>query len=199
MAFINTVDSNEARGAVAELYRTQQNASGMVPNYARIYCHNPDVMTAWTDLLKAIKSGLNEREFLLVSFTAAWSMGNTYCLLAFARRLLRQGLSAEALVEIVQGNVGNYLTDREREIVDFSSKVVLDSSRVSRADVQRLRSLGVEESEIFHIAAAAAARCFFARLGDGLGVQADAHLADMDATLVSVLSVGRPIEGPGTQ
>ena len=43
--------------------------------------------------------------------------------------------------------------------------------------------------------AAAAARCFFSKAVDGVGAQADAAYAELDAPLRETLTVGRPIAG----
>jgi len=56
-----------------------------------------------------------------------------------------------------------------------------------------LRSHGYQDAEIFDVAAAAAARCFFSKLLDALGGQADSTFNDLDPTLREALTVGRPI------
>ena len=63
--------------------------------------------------------------------------------------------------------------------------------------VRRLREAGLADDEIVDVAAAAAARCFFTKIIDGLGAQADAAFAELDPALRDVLVVGRPIEGDG--
>ena len=45
----------------------------------------------------------------------------------------------------------------------------------------------------FDIAATAAARCFFSKLLDALGVQADSSFSDLDPALREALTVGRPV------
>ena len=44
------------------------------------------------------------------------------------------------------------------------------------------------------MAAAAAARCFFSKLLDAVGAQADSTFKDLDPALRSALTVGRPID-----
>jgi hypothetical protein len=81
----------------------------------------------------------------------------------------------------------------ERAMMAFVEKVVLNADRVSRADIEVLRSHGYQDEESFDVAATAAARCFFSKLLDALGVQADSTFNDLDATLREALTVGRPI------
>ena len=59
---------------------------------------------------------------------------------------------------------------------------------------RRLRGLGLSDAEIFDVVAAAAMRCFFTKIVDGLGFQPDAAYAELDESLREALVVGRPIE-----
>src|SRR5215813_637152 len=76
----------------------------------------------------------------------------------------------------------------------FVEKLVLNADRITSADVETLRSHGYQDEEIFDVAAAAAARCFFSKLLDALGAQADSTFNDLDPALRSALTVGRPID-----
>ena len=64
---------------------------------------------------------------------------------------------------------------------------------IDTADVETLRSHGYEDEEIFDVAATAAARCFFSKLLDALGVQADPTFNELDPALRKALTVGRPV------
>ncbi|HEX5816849.1 MAG TPA: peroxidase, partial [Methylomirabilota bacterium] len=83
-----------------------------------------------------------------------------------------------------------------RAMMAFVEKVVLAADRMTSADVEGLRSHGYRDEEIFDLVAAAAARCFFSKLLDALGVQADAAFNDLDPALRESLTVGRPVDAP---
>ena len=78
----------------------------------------------------------------------------------------------------------------------FARKVVEDATSVSAEDVAELRDLGLSDPEIFDIAAAAAARCFFSKTLDALGIQPDAEYASLSPELRKALVTGRPIDDP---
>jgi alkylhydroperoxidase family enzyme len=78
-------------------------------------------------------------------------------------------------------------------VMDLADKVADDATSVTEADIDRLRGLGLSDPEIFDVVAAAAARCFFSKMLDGLGVEADARYAELEPDLRSALTVGRPI------
>jgi hypothetical protein len=75
-----------------------------------------------------------------------------------------------------------YATDREA-----------DATSIDQADIDRLRSLGLSDADIEDLVLAAAARCFFSKTLDALGVEPDAKYADLDRGLRDALTVGRPI------
>jgi hypothetical protein len=77
--------------------------------------------------------------------------------------------------------------------MDRAEKVAADAGSVTQADIDRLRSLGLSDDEIFDVVATSAARCFFTKIVDGLGGQPDGLYADLDPGLREVLTVGRPI------
>jgi hypothetical protein len=64
---------------------------------------------------------------------------------------------------------------------------------VYAAWLQRLRDLGLSDTEIMDVVLAAAARCFFAKTLDALGVRPDASFRELDPDVLDALVVGRPI------
>jgi alkylhydroperoxidase family enzyme len=89
---------------------------------------------------------------------------------------------------------GASLDATDRAVVDFAAQVAEDASSITAGDVQRLRNQGLDDTEIVDVALAAAARAFFTKILDALGVQADAQLGEIfDAEVRSQVTVGRPI------
>ena len=78
-------------------------------------------------------------------------------------------------------------------VMDLAEKVVDDATSIDDADLQRLRDLGLSETEIMDVVLAAAARCFFSKTLDALGVRADASYHELAPELREALVVGRPI------
>jgi alkylhydroperoxidase family enzyme len=78
-------------------------------------------------------------------------------------------------------------------VMDLAGKVAADATSVTEGNVDRLRDLGLSDTDIFDVVVAAAARCFFSKALDALGAQADPAYAELDPELRDVLTVGRPI------
>ena len=77
--------------------------------------------------------------------------------------------------------------------MDLAEKVAGDATAVTQADVDRLRSSGLSDTEILDVVLAAAVRCFFSKVLDGVGAQPDASYAALEPGLRDALAVGRPI------
>ncbi len=66
------------------------------------------------------------------------------------------------------------LTDRERALVGYAEKLTLTPARVSRSDIDGLRSHGLDDRAIHDACAIVAYFAFVNRIADGLGVQLEA-------------------------
>jgi uncharacterized peroxidase-related enzyme len=193
MTFITTTPPDAARDAVADMYRRQQDSWGYVPNYAKVFCHRPEVMARWGQLLGEIKRPMDKRRFELVTFAAAHEVRNTACSLAHGK-VLREFFSDEQIVSIAEGRLDGVLGVAEQAMVGFARQVAKDASQVAARDVAALKAFGISDAEIFDIAAAAAGRAFFTKVLDALGVQMDSPFLALDETLRCALTVGRPID-----
>jgi uncharacterized peroxidase-related enzyme len=196
MMFIDTITPQGATGAVRDMYERQQRAFGYVPNYARIFCHRPEVMAAWAGLLSSIRRNVDDRRFELVTLAAAHTLNNSYCSLAHGRALAKI-VGEQAVVHLAHGRTSDgcmsSLTEAEQATVAFARQVARDASAVTSDDAAVLRHLGLTDAEIFDIVAIAAARSFFTRMLDGLGACPDSDYLRMNDALRRALTVGRPI------
>jgi hypothetical protein len=193
MTFITTTAPEAARDAVAEMYRRQQASWGYVPQYAKAFCHRPEVMARWGQLLAEIKRPMDKRRFELVTFVAAHELRNSACTLAHGK-VLREFFSDEQIASIAEGRLDGVLEVAEQAIVGFARQLARDASRVTARDVVSLKEAGCSDAEVFDIAAAAAGRAFFTKLLDALGVQMESPFLALDEALRRTLTVGRPID-----
>jgi len=199
MSFIRTIPLADATGAVRAMYEQNQSRLGYVPNYAKTFSLRPHVMDAWAQLQKSIRSTMNSRRYELVTLAAARALRCSYCALAHGKVLENQFFSTEETTRIASQAEGSPLEPAEAAIMDFAEKVVRQADAVTRDDVERLRRHGLEDGEVFEVAAAAAARCFFSKLIDALGAEPDRSYEDLPPELRQALTVGRPISGESTE
>jgi alkylhydroperoxidase family enzyme len=104
----------------------------------------------------------------------------------------------EPLLEIARDHRAAGLDEVDVALMDLAERVVDDATSIGDADLGRLRELGLSEVEIMDVVLAAAARCFFSKTLDALGVLPDASYRELEPELREVLVVGRPIADPIT-
>ena len=196
MAFIGTISDSEAFGPVAKLYETDRINLGYVANHTRIFAHRPAVYDAWQQLRAAITEGMDRRRYELVTVAAARALHSSYCTLAHGKVLADRFLEPSRVRQIVTDHRSAGLDVVDVAVMDLAETVARDATAVTRADIERLRGIGLSDVEIFDVIAAAAARCFFSKALDALGVQADAAFAKLEPELRDALTVGRPIAEP---
>ena len=163
----------------------------MAANYERAFAERPEVYAAWAELLAAIKANMDLRRYELVTLAAARRLRSSYCSLAHGRVLGEQ--FGEPVAEIARDHKRAGLDDVDVAVMDLAERVVDDAAGIEDAELQRLRDLGLSDQEIMDVVLAAAARCFFAKTIDALGVLPDAGFRDLEPELREVLVVGRPI------
>jgi uncharacterized peroxidase-related enzyme len=193
MAFIDTIAPSQAEGAVAAMYLRQQANWGIVPNYAKVFCHRPEIMARWAALLAEIKRPMDKRRFELATFAAACALRNSACALAHGK-VLREFFSDAEIVAIAHDRAAEVLAPAEAALVHFARQVALDASAVTAEQVAALKAHGFADAEVFDIAAAAAGRAFFTKILDALGVQMDSPFLALDPGFRDALTVGRPID-----
>ncbi len=193
MAFIDTIPPGSAEGTIAAMYLRQQRSWGYIPNYAKVFCHRPEVLARWGALLAELKRPMDKRRFELVTFIAAYELGNSACAMAHGRAL-GEFFSNDQIRAIAAGQCDGILTEAEQAMLNFARQVATDAQHATAEQVAALKTNGYSDAEIFDIAAAAAGRAFFAKLLDALGVQLDSPFLALDEPLRRALTVGRPID-----
>lgn len=195
MPFIDTIAPAAATGPVKELYDAAEKRVGHVPNWALGFSLHPEVWRAWDRMHAEIRTNLSLRMYELATLAAARALRSSYCSLAHGAVLATKVFDADGVAAIVEDPSHSPLEPGELALMAFAQKVAMSADQVSQQDVDGLRAHGYSDTVIFDVAATAAARCFFSKLLDALGVQADAKYGAMDPKLRAALTVGRPVAG----
>jgi uncharacterized peroxidase-related enzyme len=161
-------------------------------NWERVLARRPEIDAAWRQLVRSISGNMDVRTYELATLAAARRLRSSYCSLAHGTVLAEKVFDWDTVRDIAAGETGP-LDERDRAVMAFAEKIVDDASSVTQSDVDGLRALGLSEEDVVDVAAAAAARCFFSKLLDSLGIEPDASYAALDPSLREALVVGRPI------
>jgi len=194
VAFLRTISEDDATGEVAEIYRRQREASGYVPESTRVLTTRPEVLVAYTRFVEAIRGGfsLPMRDWKLITLVAATHIPSTYCSLAYAKNLLGDLDSPEAVLAVQSNFRRAGLSDRDVAMLEYAEQVTNDASRITQQDVDRLREHGFSDEQIADIALCAAFRNFISRFFDAVGATPDDEYRSLDPSFRAALSVGRP-------
>ena len=163
----------------------------MPTNYERAFAERPDVYAAWVQLNTAVKAGMDLRRYELATLAAARRLRSSYCCLAHGSVLAER--FGEPVREIALDHRSAGLDEVDVSVMDLAEHVADDATSITDGDLQRLRDLGLSDTDVMDVVLAAAARCFFSKTLDALGVQPDAHYRDIEPELRDALVVGRPI------
>jgi alkylhydroperoxidase family enzyme len=163
----------------------------MATNYERAFAERPEVYAAWGELNGAIKAGMDLRRYELATLAAARRLRSSYCSLAHGT-VLKERFD-EPVLEIARDRHSAGLDEVDLAVMDLAERVVDDATAITDGDLQALRDLGLSGPEIMDVVLAAAARCFFSKTLDALGVRPDASFNELEPELRDALVVGRPI------
>ena len=70
-------------------------------------------------------------------------------------------MDTDQLLDVVADHRHAGLDEVDVAVMDLAEKVAGDATAVTQEDVDRLRSLGLSDRDVFDVVAAAAVRCFF--------------------------------------
>jgi uncharacterized peroxidase-related enzyme len=112
------------------------------------------------------------RRYELVTLAAARGVKSEHCLLAHGNKSLRY-IDEDELTRVAHDYRTAGLPEAEVAMMEFAEKVSTAAHEMTDADSTRLRDLGFSDREIVDIALAAAARNYFSRAIQALGVTVD--------------------------
>lgn len=176
------------------LYEESRESDGYIPNYARLWAWRPDVARSFRALREELMRGsqLTERDWAVLVTATAAAREDSYCALAWGRRLARLSDGAAA-AHVIAGEHAAGLSAREQALAAWARQVVQDPNAIEPADVERLRRTGLGDRELFEATVFVALRLAFSTVNDALGAAPDRQLADAAPEPVrAAVRFGRP-------
>src|SRR3569833_549504 len=129
MAFIDIIPSSSISDEVRAMYARQEAHWGFVPNYAKVFCHRPEIMGLWAQLQVGIKRHMTKRRFELITFVSATALRSTLCSLAHNQTIM-EFIPEEDVLALARGEAPSSQTPTENAMVSFARKVASDASSV---------------------------------------------------------------------
>ena len=181
--------------ATARVYQDSRASQGFVMNLTRGWAWRPDVFDGFAALRAKLTdpSTLSKRELAVLVCAAAGSLGDSYCSLAWGKKLADAADAASAAA-VLQGKATPGLSAREQALARWARKVATAPNATTAADVAELHAAGLTDQEIAEATFFIAFRLAFAVVNDALGAQPDAQLAQAaPPEVAAAVSYGRPV------
>jgi alkylhydroperoxidase family enzyme len=169
---------------------------GYVTNVSRLWAYMPATLDGLSDLMGQVTEAgsLTLRQRALLVTTAASTLGDSYCSLAWGKKLAA-ALGSEVAAAVIRG-AEDGLDAQERALVRWARSVATDPNAIEAGEVQGLRDAGFDETQIFAITTFVALRLAFSTINDALGAAPDSQLGrSMPGPVLSAVTFGRPL-GP---
>ncbi|MGN7291764.1 carboxymuconolactone decarboxylase family protein [Rhizobium sp. SAFR-030] len=190
--FIRTVEPGEADGEIAALYNAEIQSTGRVMQATQCWSARSDILVPVENLLHQIRDGfsLGLLNFRLITFVVARHVPSSYCSHVYFRSL--SGMLGREQALAIRSDYRNAgLSDQQVEMLAYAEQITRDASRITQADIERLRDVGLSDLNIADIALAASFRSFMSRYFDAVGATVEAEFLDDDPAVRELIAVGR--------
>jgi uncharacterized peroxidase-related enzyme len=173
--FLNAPADSEA---ATRLFQKDLDNRGHVMNLSRAWAWRPDITEAFLALRTQLTSAskLSQRELAVMVCSAAGTLGDSYCSLAWGKTLAAAAGPATA-ASVLRSAQAPDLSEREQALARWAQQVVQDPNGTALQDVDALRAAGLSDQEIFEATVFVAFRMAFSTVNDALGVEPDAQVA----------------------
>ena len=182
--WIDTTPTDGERFARAQAELERLTAPHPLTNLARVFARRSEVLASTIEfgrLLGMGGSGLGGRTEAIIGLVVAGIQGISYLAVHHAQRLLDHGASVDEVTALAAGAAPELSSDRERAIMGFCARAARAPSTMSRADVQALRAVGLDDRAVLTVAAAAAFESFLGGVAAGLGVELEDDAVTVEA------------------
>ncbi len=173
---IELVEESNASGEVSEIYEAVKRALQVpeVPNIDKVLAHSLPALKGTTELLGALYIGstLPQPVVSMLLYSISLARDCQYCSSLHRLTCRMVGVDEDMLVAI--GNdPGSVTPERVQAIVNFGVKAAMSSVDLTRDDFEKLRDMGISDSEIVEIVALAGMGTYLNIIANALKVEVD--------------------------
>lgn len=171
---------------------------GYVTNVSRLWAYLPSALNGFSELLEEVtRSGaLSSAQRSVLVTSAASALGDSYCSLAWGKRLAKHA-GPNVAAAVINGDADG-LDRADKALAQWARLVAREPNAITADDVQALRDVGFDDKQIFAITAFVAFRLAFSTVNDALGAAPDHELGTAAPEQVrSAVTFGRPLSTCG--
>jgi uncharacterized peroxidase-related enzyme len=174
MAWIKCIEESEATGKLKKYYDHIKTTRGKIANILKVQSLNPEALKTHLELYLTLmfgKSGLTriQKEMIATSVSAANNCA--YCVTHHGEALLRLSKDHELVKQIKQDFNKVSLAPKDYTMLEYAVKLTKNPSEISQKDIEKLRQVGFNDSDILDINLITSYFNFVNRIALGLGVK----------------------------
>lgn len=166
---VRIIDDGEEKGEAVEVFQDFRDKSDLVPNWARVMAHRPEVLAAFARLLSVTMGpGLVEQDNKWkVAYKVSKLNKCTYCVGVVEGMLKKLGVSEEDMKYVLEGI--DKMKPDEKAAVRYAEAVTENAVEVPDEIYEELKK-HYEEAQIVELTAAIGLFNYVNRFNDALGV-----------------------------
>ena len=173
MAWIEEIDIDEADGKLAAIYAELIEKRGKISNILKVHSLSPDALGSHLELYMTImfgRSGLSRAEREAIAVVVSANNDCAYCVNHHAEALRHYIKDEEILSMLMTADGLETLEPRLSNIVRHAEKLTTAPGAMTESDLDELRVVGLDDSDILDLSLITAYFNFVNRLALGLGV-----------------------------
>jgi uncharacterized peroxidase-related enzyme len=149
---------------------------GFLPNFYPAQVARPDLVDAEMNLMDAIlfhESALSRKQIEYIFLTCSAANLSTYCVTAHCEIIRLLGIEGPEPEQIAVDYLHSKISMADKALLNFCSKLNLQSSKVQRSDVDALRKFGFNDQQILEAIVTVGFAQFANTVAFGLGTVPD--------------------------
>ena len=173
--WIETVDSDAATDALAEVYERQSRALGEVSDFTRLGSLHPPIADVRLNLYRAVDncpSSIPEWARQAIGLLTSVLNQTPHCASGLGDKVRKAGGDANLVKEIYADPMGASSGDDSIDaLFAYSRKLVVTPGSITERDLEQLRQQGWADLDILDANNMSAYYCYINRVANGLGLK----------------------------
>jgi len=170
------VEEDQATGEIAEIYDSVKKAMQVpeVPNIDKVLAQSPQALKATVGMLGELYMGSSLPQPIVAMLLYSISLARQCQYCSSMHRLTCRAVGVdETMLSAVGNDLGSVTPERVQAIVAFGIKAAMSSSDLTEADYDKLRNMGISDSEIVEIVALSGMGVYLNIIAEALKIEVD--------------------------
>ncbi len=175
MAWIQTIEEDQASGKLKKIYESLKKERGKVSRILSVHSLHPRAMQKHLELYAAVmfdSSGVSREEREMIACIVSRKNRCPYCIAHHDEALFYYWKDREKIRSLE--NIDSCdITDRQKAMLHYAEKLTESPEKTTEKEIKALRNHGFSDEEILTVNLVVSYFNFVNRIALGLGVEAD--------------------------